>query len=444
MADRVVSLPYDVLERQEARCLTKDNPLSFLRIIRSDLEFPDNSDPYAEQVYERAGQNLDQFIKKGILIQEEESSFYLYRLNYLEHQQIGLVTLSSTADYLAGRIKRHELTHPEKTKDRTAHIARLQANTGLVHLLFRSHQAPQIKTLLSRYVEQNSPLNDLTLQDKTRHRIYRLQDLNLAQELTALFSSLFATYIADGHHRAASTVEALQKLSGEIKQQSKKEKQDGKQQDGKQQDRKQQGEKQLEGFFLSVIFPDSEANILPYNRIICNLRNFSAETFLQQLQEIGIGISQRPFSDPQRWEQQKREWREEQAAQQQTEEQFCNLYLEGRWYGLTTPAAWHEKRSLIENLTVTRLQQRVLAPLLGIDNPRDSKHFLFVGGHLGEKGLEELARTRDLPLAFSLPAVESKQLLDIADAGGIMPPKSTWFYPKLRSGFLSYRFRSAT
>jgi uncharacterized protein (DUF1015 family) len=404
-ADRIVSVPYDVLDRDEARAMADGNPVSFLRVVRSDLEFPDSVGPYDDQIYARAKENLEKFIADGNLVRESEDCLYIYRLNRGDHQQTGLVTVSAIDDYLNDIIKKHEFTRPEKEKDRTTHIDRLSANTGPVFLLYRSAEQAEIAKIMDGHADANTPLYDVSFDDGVRHRVYPVAKGDLQKQLLDLFAKLKATYIADGHHRAASANSIGRKrresAGGSVT-----------------------GE-ELFNFFLTVIFPDDQMAILPYNRAVKDLNGLSPRDFLKRVEENFSVRAGEKIENPGVHE--------------------LNMYLTdgkggGEWYALRAAEATYAGADEINSLDVSVLQNHLLAPVLDIADPRTSDRIIFVGGIRGDGELERLVKGGKFAVAFAMPPVTTGQLLDVADAGKVMPPKSTWFEPKLRSGFLVHRF----
>lgn len=408
-ANQIVSVPYDVLDREEARTMAEGNPVSFLRVVRSDLEFPDDVSPYDDQIYARAKENLEKFIAQGSLVRESEDCLYIYRLNRGDHQQTGLVAISAIDDYLNDVIKKHEFTRPEKEKDRTTHIDRLGANTGPVFLLYRSAEQAEIARIMDSHADATEPMYDVSFDDGVRHRVYPLVPGALQTQLLELFAKLKATYIADGHHRAASANSiGRNRREGTT---------------GTAAGAAGAGE-ELFNFFLTVIFPDDQMAILPYNRAVKNLNGLSPEDFLKKVEtkySIRAGKQENPGVHE------------------------LNMYLTdgeggGTWHALSAAESTYRGADEINSLDVSVLQNEVLSPLLGIGDPRTSDRIIFVGGIRGDEELERLVNGGKFAVAFAMPPVTTGQLLDVADAGKVMPPKSTWFEPKLRSGFLVHRF----
>lgn len=395
-APELVSHPYDVMDRDEARQMASGKQASYLRIIRSDLEFENDVDPYSEPIYKRAAANLENFIKQNWLIRETNPCYYIYRLNSGNIQQTGLVAGSSILDYEKDKIKKHEYTRPEKEKDRTTHIDQLGANTGPVFLLYQNAANQKISQLLDQFADNEKPLYDLTFDDDVRHRIYRIEPGPDQDNITKLFSTLEATYIADGHHRAASAcVNGKKRLDT----------------------RGSSDGSAAWKYFLTVIFPDNQLEILPYNRVVEDLNGLSIDDFLDRIKNhFSIKDGKQKIEGP----------------------YDINMYLDGKWYALQALPESYEGKNETDRLAVSVLQDMILAPVLNIEDPRTSDGIQFIGGVRGDQELEKLVNSNKFAVAFSMPPVATSDLISIADAGHIMPPKSTWFEPKLRSGFITH------
>ncbi len=391
----IVSVPYDVVNTEEARALAEGRPLSFLRVVRSEIELAPDQDPYAEAVYTRARDNLDRYLTDGHMIADPESAFYIYRLNMGARQQTGLVSTAAIDDYFAGLIKKHELTRADKQRDRTRHIEVTGANTGPVFLTYRDAEEPGLALWMDRHADQATPLYDVTADDGVRHRVYRLAGADEIETLRSLAANLRALYIADGHHRAASGCEAGRRLR-EIKGPG-------------------TGNEPYNRLMV-VSFPDRQLHILPYNRAVKSLNGNSPEIFLEKI-KAKFEISEGAGVGPRR----------------------MRMFLGGRWFGLVAREATFAGAGLIESLDVSILQSHLLGPVLGIEDPRTSDRISFIGGIRGEAELERLVDSGAYAVAFSLAPVSLAELIQVADAGEIMPPKSTWFEPKLRSGFVVHR-----
>lgn len=391
LAGRIASVPYDVVNTAECRQLVEGNPLSMLRVARSDLEFPDHTDPYSDAVYARAKENFAKLIADRSLVREDAASLYVYRQQMGEHVQTGVAALCHVEDYDAGLIKKHEKTRKDKEDDRVRHTSTLSANPGPVFLTYRGQAA--IDALIAS-ATTGAPLFDLVAHDGIRHQVWRVA---APEAIVAAFASVPCSYIADGHHRAASAGRVARERRAANPNHT--------------------GAEDY-NWFLTVLFPAAQLRILPYNRLVVDLNGRTARHFLGELGQVGA-ITSATKATP--------------AAPGQV-----HVYLEGQWHmlKLKVPA----NADPVSRLDVSLLQDSVLAPLLGIDDPRTSKRIDFVGGIRGTKYLEEAVNSGRAAIAFSLHEVTIEQLMDIADAGQIMPPKSTWFEPKLRDGLFMHQF----
>jgi len=375
VASRVASVPYDVVNTEEARALTAAEPLSFLRVTRSEVDLPADMPPYDDRVYARAVQNLADLRQSAPLVQDSAPSLYVYRLRMGDHEQTGVAGLYSVDEYNRDLIKKHEKTRKDKEDDRTRHIKDTGAQTGVVFLTYRA--SDEIDAVVARVVK-TPPLYTLTAVDGVGHEVWQVTGAD-SDALVRGFATLPALYIADGHHRAASAARSGAK------------------------------------HFIAVAFPDDQVQILSYNRTVKDLGNHTAESLMKALGDNGVLVSPGP-SVPDR-------------------SGRVSMYLDGRWHTLELPApAAGTPRS--DTLDVEVLQQRVLNPILGVGDVRTDKRIDFVGGIRGPAELERLVKSGKAAVAFSLYPVSVADLMSIADAGGIMPPKSTWFEPKLRDGLL--------
>ena len=390
-AANVASRPYDVMNREEAKLEVQGNPHSFLHITRSEIDLPDQTDPYLPLVYKTARENLKAFISRGVLFQEAKPCYYIYRLIMNGREQTGLVCVSSVEDYNNDIIKKHEFTRPEKENDRIQHIVNTGAQTGNVFLAYRNVAA--LDKLISDWQTGRSPIYDFTAADGIRHSIWVINTDKAIETINQLFETeVPATYIADGHHRAASAAKSHLMM---------KEKNES------------------AAFFLTTLFPASQLYIMDYNRLVKDLNGHSHESLFHHLAdhfEIEL-IGDQPYKPTQLHE--------------------FGMYLDGNWYKLNSkPGTYTEDP--IGVLDVTILQNNILQPLLGIHDQRTDKRIDFVGGIRGLEGLEQRVKSREMKIAFSLFPVTIEQLFDIADNGNVMPPKSTWFEPKLRDGLLTH------
>jgi uncharacterized protein (DUF1015 family) len=396
-AKQVASRPYDVLNRKEAITEAKDNPYSFLHVTKSEIDLPEDVDVHSMIIYEKATENLNRFIDENILSREEKPSYYIYQLvmparselGGSGRSQTGLVCVSSVEDYFNDVIKKHEFTRPEKEKDRIDHMLALKAQTGNVFMAYRD--VATINEIINSWKKTHDPVYDFVADDDIQHTIWSIDKNEVVNSITELFqTSVPNTYIADGHHRAASAAKVSQRLP-----QSKNAK-----------------------YFLTTIFPASELAILDYNRVVKDLNGLTTEKFLRNLEaDFKVEKTNQAFSPKQ-------------------VHQF-GLYLDHKWYKLISKEGTYTTDP-IGVLDVTILSNNVLDKILGIKDQRTDKRIDFVGGIRGLSELEKRVDSGEMKLAFSLPAVSIQQLFDIADSGNVMPPKSTWFEPKLRDGLVTH------
>ncbi|TXJ25962.1 MAG: DUF1015 domain-containing protein [Chitinophagaceae bacterium] len=389
LADKVASRPYDVLNSSEAKEEAKGNPFSFLHITKAEIDLADGIDLHSQAVYEKAGQNLLDLQQKGILFTEEKPCYYIYRLIMDGRSQTGLVCISSVQDYFNDVIKKHEFTRPEKEKDRIDHMKTIRAQTGNVFMAYNN--VKELDTIINNWKDYHSPVYDFTADDGIQHTVWVVDEDNAVSEITRLFGQKVpATYIADGHHRAASAA----KVSRELKNSS------------------------SAGFFLTTIFPASELAIMDYNRVVKDLNGHDADDFISALQDdFMITHSSEPVKPAHQHE--------------------FGMYLDKQWYILTSRKDTYTLDP-IGVLDVTILSNNILDKLLGIKDQRTDKRIDFVGGIRGLGELERRVDSGEMKVAFSLYPVTIQQLFDIADSGNVMPPKSTWFEPKLRDGLLTH------
>jgi uncharacterized protein (DUF1015 family) len=391
LASQVASRPYDVLDSREAREEAADNPYSFLHVTKSEIDLPLNIDVHSNDVYEKAKENLQSFIEKGILIEEDKPCYYIYQLVMNGKSQTGLVACSSVDDYDRGIIRKHELTRPEKENDRINHMKAIRAQTGNVFLAYKGVAA--IDGLIEVWKEVYKPLYDFVAADGIGHTIWKVDD----EKTIATISGLFArevpfTYIADGHHRAASAAKVRKSLGA--------------------------GASVASEYFLTTLFPSSQLHILDYNRLVHDLNGHSVEELLNGLQrDFFVGRVDRAFAPGGLHE--------------------FGMFVDGGWYKLVAKEGTYTSDP-IGVLDVTVLQKNVLDRLLSIKDPRTDKRVEFVGGIRGLAELERRVNSGEMKAAFSLYPVSIQQLFDIADSGEVMPPKSTWFEPKLRDGLLTH------
>lgn len=388
-AESVASVPYDVVNTDEARALAHGNPLSFLHVSRPEIDLPPGTDIHSDAVYRKAVENFEKLIAECPMETENEPSLYLYRLIMGTHEQIGIVACCSVDEYDNSTIRKHERTRRDKEDDRTRHMLMLKAQTGPVFLTYR--RRADIDELVSASINETA-LYDITAPDGVRHTIWRLSD---TASLVKSFESVPLLYIADGHHRAASASRAR----AELKEQS-----------------FAHTGKEDYNYFLTVIFPDSQVQILAYNRTVQDLNGLSQEKFLDAIKEQ-FTVSENASPEP-------------------PERGNWSMYLDGKWYGLQLSPATTLPSGTVAALDVSILQDRLLDPILGIKDVRTDKRVDFIGGLRGAKELERLVDEGKAAVAFSLFPTTVNELLMVSDANEIMPPKSTWFEPKLRDGLL--------
>lgn len=390
LAARIAAVPYDVVDTAEARELARENPYSFLHVSRAEIDLPDSTHPYADDVYTRAWEAFEAF-RSSWLVQEDAPRVYVYRLTMGSHVQAGVAAGYSVLDYLGARILKHEKTRKDKEDDRTRHITELRAQTGPVLLTYP--QAPAVDEVVARVVSA-PPVYDFTAEDEVGHTVWVASAAD-TDALVAAFGDVSALYIADGHHRAASAARACTALGAAPEDEA--------------------------SSFLAVAFPDTQMRILPYHRVVKDLHGQTVEAFLTALaQRLPLSAG---GPDPAR-------------------QGECSMYIKGKWYALTLSPPGDTADAVeadpTASLDVSLLSDKVLAPLLGVDDLRTDTRIGFVGGIRGTGELTRLVDSGQAAVAFAMYPVTLGDLMTIADAGAIMPPKSTWFEPKLRDGLLSH------
>ena len=391
LSERVPSLPYDVMNSAEAREMAAGNAESFLHIIKPEIDLDPDIDLYDDRVYAKAVENLKRFIADGILVQDEKPHLYLYKQRMGEHEQYGLMACVSAAEYDADLIKKHEHTRPDKEADRTRHVDDTSANAGPVFLTYRAR--PDINALVTD-VAKTKPDVDFVAEDKIGHTLWVIRDQATTDRFVSAFASVEAMYVADGHHRSASAAVVARKR--------------------REANPNHTGDEEY-NFFLAVLFPHDELQILDYNRVVLDLGKHTPESLLAA---IGDQFDVKPTENP-----------------KPTRVHDFAMYLQGKWYTLTAKEGTYPADDPVASLDVAILQENLLAPLLGIGDPRKDKRIEFVGGIRGLGELEKRC-AEGAAVAFALYPTTIEQLLSVADAGKIMPPKSTWFEPKLRSGLV--------
>lgn len=392
LADRVAALPYDVYNRQEAKKEVEREPLSFLKIDRAETQFPDEVDTYDPCVYQKAAELLAQMKKDGVYVSDHDNVYYIYRLTMNGRAQTGIVACASVDDYLENVIKKHENTREEKEQDRIRHVDTLSAQTGPIFLAYRSRE--EINRVVSSVMEKEVPLYDFTAVDGISHTVWKISAADQVKTIQDTFAGIDDIYIADGHHRAASAVKVGVKR--------------------RQEHPGYDGTEEF-NYFLSVLFPDDQLMIMDYNRVVRDLNGLSTEDFLKKTGEI-FKVSELG----------------EKAQPPQRKGQFT-MYLEGQWYLLEASEGMLAEPDAVKSLDVSLLQEYLLEPVLGIHDPRTDDRIDFVGGIRGLEELERRTQT-DMKVAFAMYPTSIAELFAVADAGLLMPPKSTWFEPKLRSG----------
>jgi len=392
LAAQVAAPPYDVLNSEEARAMAAGNNFSFLHVGKPEIDLPPGIDPYSDAVYAKGKENFERFLREGVIAQDPAESFYIYKQIWGDHIQIGLVAAASCQDYLDGVIKKHELTRPDKENDRMRHIETLEAQTGPVFLTYRRTQA--IDDLVARGMA-GQPEYDFSTADGVHHAFYVVADPTLIKKIQAEFAALPCLYVADGHHRSAAATRIKVKRD--------------------QANPHPTGREEY-GFFLAVIFPHNQMKILPYNRVVRDLNGYDAAGFLAKVNEKFL---QRPA---------------DRKAPARSKE-FC-MFLDGAWHLLEARPGSYDAGDPIASLDISILQNNLLAPVLGIADPRTDKRIDFVGGIRGTDELERKVRGGAFKVAFSLYPTTIDQLFAVADLGKTMPPKSTWFEPKLKDGLV--------
>ncbi len=395
-AKQIISLPYDVMSTEEAKKIAKDNPLSFLHISRSEIDLPDIKDEHCQEVYNKAKENLHKFIDSNFMLVDNDESLYVYRQVMKDNVQTGLVGLVSVDDYNENIVKKHELTRIEKEEDRTNHFDTVDAQTEPIFLTYKDKNKIKIKNIINYYADCNEPLYNINLKDGIVHTLWKIIDKDIISEIVHLFKDE-DLYIADGHHRTASAYNVCMKRRKE---------------------NNTSGDENY-NYFMGAIFPDSDLKIYDYNRVIKDLNGLSVDQLLKKIEKANFDII------------------EVKNPHKPSEKGEFGMYVEKKWYKLNA------KKSIIpenpvDSLDVSILQNNILSPILGINDPRTDDRIDFVGGIRGLQGLEERIDS-DMKIAFSTFPVNIEDLINVADSGMIMPPKSTWFEPKMGSGLFIHK-----
>ncbi|MGL5822998.1 MAG: DUF1015 domain-containing protein [Sarcina sp.] len=397
--DKVAALPYDVMNTEEARELVKDNEYSFLRVDRAEINFKTKINPYDKSVYKKAHDVLEEMIKSGVLKQDKTENFYIYEEEFTGKKQRGLVTCCAIDDYENETIKRHELTRAEKEEDRIKHIDACDANTGPIFLTYKTNNS--ISNMIDSYCEKVSPIYNFVSEDNVRHKVWIIEDEILKGMFIKKFESVENLYIADGHHRTASAIKV-----GEMR---------------RKQNLEYTGEEEF-NFFLAVLFPEEQLQIIDYNRVVRVEDDFKITRFVSDLKQRFyvkmLGSKKYKPMEPKKF----------------------GMCIKGTWYELTAKKGSYDPKDSIKSLDVSILEENILKSILGIEDVRTDKNIDFVGGI---RGLDELERrvTSDMDIAFAMYPTSIEELIRVADEGKVMPPKSTWFEPKLRSGLFIHKLK---
>lgn len=394
LCSKIAALPYDVMTSKEAREMVKDNPLSFLHVDRAEIDLPEDVGIYSEQVYKKAAENLNKLIEESY-VHDEKPVYYIYELTMGEHSQTGLVVCTAIDEYLDNTIKKHELTRKTKELDRIRHVDACNANTGPIFMAYRAEE--KIDSAISS-IKENKPVYDFVSDDGVAHRVWVISEKDDIDGLTEMFKEVDSLYIADGHHRNESAVKVGLKRRGEGEY-----------------------DKDAEfNYYLSVLFPDDQLSILDYNRVVTDLNGYTEEEFLLKIREVfnivSCGYSYKP-----------------------EQKHTFGMYLNHTWYKLTFKENLLKTKEVVASLDVSILQKFVLTPILGIGDSRTDKRIDFVGGIRGIEELEKRVNSNEMRVAFSMYPTSMGELMSAADEEKIMPPKSTWFEPKLRSGIFIHK-----
>ncbi|MBR3978565.1 MAG: DUF1015 domain-containing protein [Oscillospiraceae bacterium] len=400
VASQVAALPYDVMNSDEARQMVKGNPYSFLHVDKAEIDMDPAIDLYDTRVYEKARNNLNQMVEKGVFLQDAKPCLYVYKQVMNGRAQIGIVACVSIDEYRENTIKKHELTRADKEQDRVNHVDYCDANTGPIFLTYRADA--EINALVTAAME-NAPVYDFTSEDGVGHTVWVISAEETVAEISRLFAKIPYLYIADGHHRSASAVRVG------MKRREEKPDFDGTEEFN---------------FFLSVLFPDEQLYIMDYNRLVKDLNGYSQAEFLQKVSDC---FTVTPY--------------EKEGVLKPENKHTFGMYLGGRWYLLAAKDGSFDASDPVAQLDVSILQNNLLGPVLGIGDPRTDKRIDFVGGIRGLQTLADRVDSGEMTVAFSMYPTTMEDLMNIADAGAIMPPKSTWFEPKLRSGLFIHKLK---
>ena len=401
LASKIAELPYDVMDSEEAREMVKGNPYSFLHVDRAEVDLDSDIDVHDKRVYEKARDNLNNMIENGYFIQDRKPCLYIYRQIMNGREQTGLVFCASIDDYINNVIKKHEFTRADKERDRINHVDYCDANTGPIFLTYREDEiTSEVIAEWTKEGTSRKPIYDFVSEDGIGHKVWVIDNEIIVDEIIALFGEIENLYIADGHHRCASAVKVGLKRREENTNYT--------------------GEEEF-NYFLAVAFPDNDLMVMDYNRVVKDLNGLSEEDFINKLSDKFIINESKESVKP-------------------SKKHTFGMYLDNRWYVLEAKEEIFNEDDPIDSLDVSILQNNVLTPILGIDDVRTSDRIDFIGGI---RGINELERrvNKDMKVAFSMYPTEVKDIMKVADIGEVMPPKSTWFEPKLRSGLFIHRLK---
>ena len=399
LAAAVAALPYDVMNSAEARRMVEGNPHSFLHVDKAEIDLDPAMDLYDARVYEKARDNLNRMIAEGVFLQEETPCLYIYKQVMNGRAQIGIVGCTAVDDYRNNVIRKHELTRADKEQDRINHVDYCDANTGPIFLTYRAR--PDISAVVAQVMAEKAPVYDFTSDDGISHTVWVIDDQAMIGDICRAFAGVENLYIADGHHRSASAVRV-----GMMRREAKPD---------------YDGSEEF-NYFLSVIFPDADLYIMDYNRIVKDLTGYTKEDFLAK---AGEKFTVTPYTGM--------------GALKPEKKHTYGMYLDGAWWLLEAKEGTYDPADPVAQLDVSILQNNLLRPVLGIGDPRTDKRIDFVGGIRGLDALAQRVDSGEMAVAFSMYPTTMDDLMDIADAGAVMPPKSTWFEPKLRSGLFIHK-----
>jgi len=394
-AEKVASRPYDVLSSEEARVEAKGNPNSFLHVVKSEIDLPESVDHYDRKVYEKARDNFNSMIKSGVLFQDEKPMLYIYAQTMNGRTQYGIMGCAAVEEYEKNIIKKHELTRKDKEDDRCNHVETTNANTGVVFLTYRDHDG--VNKTVTEWTKNNNSEYSFTAIDGIKHEVWPINDSKVVDKIVGYFKEIPELYIADGHHRSASAYRVGAKKRAE--------------------NPNHRGDEEY-NFFLATYFPASHLMIMDYNRLVKDLNGMNSDQFIASISK-SFDVCPASSKSPK-------------------EAKHFGMYLDGKWYTLKAKKGSYAENDPINSLDVAILQNNLLSPILGIGDPRTDKRIDFVGGIRGTSELEKRVNNGEFKVAFSMYPTTVSELMAVADAGMIMPPKSTWFEPKLRDGLITH------